>query len=547
MAENINSSNIGSQPSGGVNAFEDLASQSNERIEDTVVAGSGGNNKQVVQLLSLLQVMNLNIKVMMMRQQYMEGSLKHVVNKVDENRSTELKVAARKSEQVLGGPQVTPNGATKMDWDSIHLEPFENKKDDLYFVVGSDEDDGYFHDMAIKKSKQKLPTHSSKTPRKYITGNSFVKTENDVFYNMEKGVDLKQLASNFMGGNKECHVGDTSFVVMPKKLSFSPSGSYKKQKMSSVEAAKKCTPRNKQPTKGTNCSGETPKNVISVLSPGAILPKAYVKTKFKPSLEMDLTPTEVHLSLYIFRVDGDSSECLIKIGNVVYTRGSLDCLCPDKRVDRELVRLLARKITYIQQQQESQTVWCLPPIFVWDVLRGNHVPKLLDDYTEVWMSPSQTVKYIYVPFEAYDGHWSLFVVGLHEAMLYYFDSFEDPETLPERQRIIHTVGNSIGQMVHCKPYPAEIYSAYHEVGEWEITNVNSVTNTTDLLNSGAAILDWMSMAEAFTANVSPMKNANLVRMKTALNLVQGVHNSIAEQVKEKAEAFWKVIRNNQQK
>ncbi|KAJ1387623.1 Ulp1 protease family, C-terminal catalytic domain [Sesbania bispinosa] len=425
MAENINSSNIGSQPSGGVNAFEDLASQSNERIEDTVVAGSGGNNKQVEQLLSLLQEMNLNIKVMMMRQQYMEGSLKHVVNKVDENRSTELKVAAR---------------------------------NDLYFVVGSDEDDGYFHDMAIKKSKQKLPTHSSKTPRKFITGNSFVKTENDVFYNMEKGVDLKQLASNFMGGNKECHVGDTSSV-------------------------------------------------------------AYVKTKFKPSLEMDLTPTEVHLSLYIFRVDGDSSECLIKIGNVVYTRGSLDCLCPDKRVDRELVRLLARKITYIQQQQESQTVWCLPPTFVWDVLRGNHVPKLLDDYTEVWMPPSQTVKYIYVPFEAYDGHWSLFVVGLHEAMLYYFDSFEDPETLPERQRIIHTVVNSIGQMVHCKPYPAEIYSAYHEVGEWEITNVNSVTNTTDLLNSGAAVLDWMSMAKAFTANVSPMKNANLVRMKTALNLV----------------------------
>ncbi|KAJ1380147.1 Ulp1 protease family, carboxy-terminal domain protein [Sesbania bispinosa] len=482
MAENITGSNIGSQPTGGVNAFEDLASQSNERIEDTVAAGIGGNNKQLEQLLSLFQEMNLNIKVMMMRQQYMEGTLKQVVNKVDENKSTELKVAARKSEQVIGGPQETPNGATKTDWNSIHLEPFENQKDDLYFVVGSDEDDGYFHDMAIKKSKQNLPTHSSKTPPKYITMNSFVKTENDLFYNMEKGIDLKQLASNFMGGNKDCHVGDTSSVVMPKKLSFSPSGSYKKQKMSSVEAAKKCTPRNKQPTKGTNCSGETPtaKNVISVVPPSGIQPKAYVKTKFKPSVEMDLTPAEVHLSLYIFQVDGDSSECLIKIGNVVYTRGSLDCLCPDKRVDRELVRLLARKITYIQQQQESQTVWCLPPTFVWDVLRGNHVPKLLAEYTEFWMPPSQTVKYVGIP-----------------PLMSYNGVFVNTITLGDK--------------------------------------------------SGVSVLDLMSMADAFSANVSPMKNANLVRMKTALNLVQGVHNSIADQVKDKAEAFWEVIRNNQQK
>ncbi|KAJ1398236.1 hypothetical protein SESBI_31232 [Sesbania bispinosa] len=55
------------------------------------------------------------------------------------------------------------------------------------------------------------------------------------------------------------------------------------------------------------------------------------------------------------------------------------------------------------------------------------------------------------------------------------------------------------------------------------------------------------MADAFSANVAPMKNANLVRMKTALNLVQGVHNSIVDQVKDKAGAFWEVIRNNQQK
>ncbi|KAJ1398179.1 hypothetical protein SESBI_31294, partial [Sesbania bispinosa] len=347
MAENRNSSNVGGQPGCEVNPCVEH-SKSNESIHEGVGCWIGGNNKHVEHLLTMFQEMMLNIKEMMMRQEQMEHTLKELVKKVDENKPTERKglnmnVAPTKAPQVNGGPHETANGGDKMDWDSLKLEPFENNNDDLYFVVGSDEEDGYFHDMAIKKSKQKLPTHSANTPRQHITGNSFVKTEKDMFYNMDKGIDLKQLASNFKGGNKESKLEDTTSLITPKKLSFSPSGTYKKQRMSSVEAAKKYTPKSKPCSKATN---------------------AYIKTKFKPSVDMDLTPAEVHLSLYIFRVDGDSSEWLIKIGNIICTRGTLDSLCPDKRVDRE-----------------------------WDVLRGTLVTKLLDEYTDFWMPASTTLKY----------------------------------------------------------------------------------------------------------------------------------------------------------
>ncbi|KAJ1398180.1 Ulp1 protease family, C-terminal catalytic domain, partial [Sesbania bispinosa] len=151
---------------------------------------------------------------------------------------------------------------------------------------------------------------------------------------------------------------------------------------------------------------------------------------------------------------------------------------------------------------------------------------------------------IYVPFEDFNGHWSLIVVCLKEGMIYHFDSFHDPQTTAEKHKIIHTVCNNIGEMLHCTPYPGEYFSAFHDLGEWEITQANNVANTTNHENSGVSVLDWMSMCDAFTANVSPLKNANVVRMKTTLNLVQRLHNSIAEQVKEKAEAFWDVIRNN---
>ncbi|KAJ1386338.1 allophanate hydrolase subunit 1 [Sesbania bispinosa] len=187
-----------------------------------------------------------------------------LLKKVDENNQTGMKgpsmnVEAPNKEQVNARPHDTANGMEKTNWDNIKLEPFPNNDDDLYFVVGSDDDEGYFHDMSINKAKLKMPTHSSNTPHQHFTGNSFLKSENDMFYNMDKGLDLKQLASNFKRGNKDCIEEDKSSTMLPRKLSFTPSGAYKKQKMSSVEAAKKCTPRKKLPTKDNDGCGTTPK------------------------------------------------------------------------------------------------------------------------------------------------------------------------------------------------------------------------------------------------------------------------------------------------
>ncbi|KAJ1388493.1 hypothetical protein SESBI_39069 [Sesbania bispinosa] len=329
------------------------------------------------------------------------------------------------------------------------------------------EDDGYFHDMGSKKKNMKMQMQSTQTPLQRTTGNSFLKNENDMFYNRDSGVDLKVIASNFRRGHnlsapnhtQESQVEDKSTLVMPRKLSFSPPGAFKKQKVSNLEPAKKCTPR-RTPTS---------KNVITVVQQNKNVAKTYIKTKFKPSVDMKLTPAEVHLSLYTFQVQGDPSECLVRIGTSFATRGTLESLCPDKSVNREIIRLLARKISYDQRHLPSlETTWCLPPSFVWDIYRGSDVDKLLDVYTEEWMPSSRNLKYCKV----------------------------------------------ISEMVQCIPDPASYYSPYYGMELWDIsqpqqlpTSTNGMRIALDLVQGAhnQTLIEVLGKAEAFWQHI---KNSN---------------------------------------
>ncbi|KAJ1418137.1 Papain-like cysteine peptidase superfamily [Sesbania bispinosa] len=281
----------------------------------------------------------------------------------------------------------------------------------------------------------KMQMQSTQTPLQRTTGNSFLKTENDMFYNRDSGIDLKVIASNFRRGHnlsapnhtQESQVEDKSTLIMPRKLSFSPPGAFKKQKVSNLEPGKKCTPR------------RTPanKNVITVAQQNKNVAKTYIKTKFKPFVDMKLTPAEVHLSLYIFQVKGDPS----KNWNIICHKGYIGVFMSDESVNREIIRLLARKISYDQRHLPSpETTWCLPPSFVWDIYRGSDVDKLLDVYTEEWMPPSRNLKYIYVPFEEMNDQWFLMVLCLHEELLYHFDSCGLPQTMSDKHQSIKKVG-----------------------------------------------------------------------------------------------------------
>ncbi|KAJ1375422.1 Ulp1 protease family, C-terminal catalytic domain [Sesbania bispinosa] len=192
---------------------------------------------------------------------------------------------------------------------------------------------------------------------------------------------------------------------------------------------------------------------------------------------------------------------------------TLETLCPDKIVDRE-----------------------------WDVRRESHIDKLVDEYSSEWMPPCQKINYIYVPFEELNGAWFLMVISLEQGVIYYFDSYGLPQIQPAKTSIMKQVCLVISQMFQGFPYLAAIYSAYYEMELWEIIQPQGLPRYSQGDISAIWVLTWMSMVDAFTANISPKMSEKNVRMHLALDLVQGNHNQYWEEIRGKSEAFWQRIR-----
>ncbi|KAJ1400879.1 hypothetical protein SESBI_29178 [Sesbania bispinosa] len=92
------------------------------------------------------------------------------------------------------------------------------------------------------------------------------------------------------------------------------------------------------------------------------------------------------------------------------------------------------------------------------------------------------------------------------------------------------------------PYVPSIFSPYYYMDEWDISHPEGLPTSENGENFAIWVLDWMSMADGFSTNISPQMNEKHVRMRLAIDLVNGRHNEYWEEIKGKAEAFWKSIR-----
>ncbi|KAJ1376163.1 hypothetical protein SESBI_50233 [Sesbania bispinosa] len=374
----------------------------------------------------------------------MEESLQALIKKADENGHK-----PRNGENLDANKGRSLNASTKTDWDNIKLEPFQKDVDTGLFMDLSD-DDGYFHEMGSRKNKMKMPRQTTEPPQQLTTtGQSFKKTEFAMYHSVGNGLNLRALASEFMrgsilqspSGTKDSST-DVNSSLMPRKLSFAPHTAGKKPKIINVEDTMKCTPRKRVGWKERNIKGSIrhEKNATSAGNGANTNPKPCIRTKFMPHLDMKLTPQEVHLSLYMFHVEGEPGEPLVKIGASIGTRRELETLCPDKGVVREV----------------------------------------------------------------------------------------------------------LSNMVASPTFPAELFSPYYEMELWDIKKPEGMPKCANGDNSAIWVLDWMSMADAFTANVSPQMNEKNVRMRVAIDLVQGDHNEYLGDIHGKAEAFWQRMRNPKQ-
>ncbi|KAJ1421216.1 FAR1 DNA-binding domain protein [Sesbania bispinosa] len=360
------------------------------------VGGTDGlaMNGSVSSLIPLLGEMLCELKAIIKRQNEIDASMQLLLKTVlqkDTHQKEEDQAPNTHSGMTRGEKCVEDqHGSKKTDWENIKLEPFGGNDDDTY--VNISEDEGYFHDMGSKKNKMKLPIEETHATQDTAKVQHFVKTEHDMYYNMVNGPDLKVLASNFKRGisftegtTGKDNIGNEKTFMQPRKLSFTPTRALKKQKIIDLDPPKKCTPKKKVGLQESNAKGSSPTEKMAMVSTYSRTSnqKAIVRTKFMPTPDMKLTPQEVHLSLYIFQVEGDLSESLTRIGTTIGSRMVLETLCPDKVIDREIVRLLAHKISYTQRKMQMETVWCLPPSFVCGVISRmvHFVPYLASEYS----------------------------------------------------------------------------------------------------------------------------------------------------------------------
>ncbi|KAJ1400083.1 Ulp1 protease family, C-terminal catalytic domain [Sesbania bispinosa] len=263
-----------------------------------------------------------------------------------------------------------------------------------------------------------------------------------------------------------------------------------------------------------------------------------MKSNFAPTEDMMLISSQVQLSLYVFGRDLDPEEPLLRMGKVVVTRGELQCLCPDKIIDDQIVTLMSMMTTWRQSHAERKVVWCLPPTFADDVFTGHTLEDLIDNYAATWMPPYSTLKYVYVPMKNEFAHWFLMVMSIEEKISYLLDSNLRQRDLEGRIGYLQTLGEVIAQIIATNIYPTGFLNGATQFSSWTVKEARGIPNTGRSSDSIIWLLDWMLMEAGFQPNLRGLVDEEHVRMTIAMALVGGRHNDLYTSIGDKAQIYW---------
>ncbi|KAJ1413783.1 hypothetical protein SESBI_19275 [Sesbania bispinosa] len=302
---------------------------------------------------------------------------------------------------------------------------------------------------------------------------------------------------------REASLKDTTSIM--KSLNFNTSTSASALKIPKTEPGLKMTPRKRGSNEQNTVTGvDDYQNVLldeyeeqTYVLKGSILPKS-LPTKFSPTTDMGLTPEEAQLSLYIFYMNGNQNELLMKSEHTMAYRRDFECLCPGNKISNEMITLMARKCTWMQQYVTLQTTWSLPPKFAHDICEGATVGDLVSDYVFEWMHSFKDLKH----------------------------------------------GDFISKIVATNYYPPSFGDVYMNLFDWEIMEAPGMLNTGQSKNSTVWVMDWMNMEHCFQPNLHGKLNENAVRMRLALELITGDHNEIKTKLQEKVDIFCRAIGYN---
>ncbi|KAJ1376080.1 hypothetical protein SESBI_50333, partial [Sesbania bispinosa] len=119
----------------------------------------------------------------------------------------------------------------------------------------------------------------------------------------------------------------------------------------------------------------------------------FIKTRFSPTTDMQLTMDQVHMAVYAFHTSSDYSETIFKVGQIFGTIAMFNTLCPERNVSQQILSMVAAKNNWVQQHSSAPTYWCLPPSFAIDIAEGKTLEEMIKTYAKDWMHAYDDLRY----------------------------------------------------------------------------------------------------------------------------------------------------------
>ncbi|KAJ1393170.1 Ulp1 protease family, C-terminal catalytic domain [Sesbania bispinosa] len=333
--------------------------------------------------------------------------------------------------------------------------------------------------------------------------------------------------------------------IYVKKLSFNGSPDRMELKIPKTEPQTKHTPTKRTVDEMMMSAGN--KSAVRVdqtskTADGITIP-SFIRSNFKPTEEMHLTPIQAQVSVYVFHENNLPSEIIFKIDETQGSREDFDTLRPDRGISPQIIKFVALKATYIHRKSCSQTFWMLPPNFARDVFRGYEVDQLLRKYKDKWLPTYSELHYIYVPMQNVSDQWFLMVVSIEDKVIYHFDSFLPDRCVHPRRHTMMKVCKALSEVIRAGVFPCKCFKNLQDLENWEVTEPIGMPVVPYGENSAVYVLYWMHMMHAFNPNIGGGEvNETNVRMRAAMNLLCGDHNACWSSLQFKAEAFWRIVR-----
>ncbi|KAK2353508.1 ubiquitin-specific protease ESD4 [Trifolium repens] len=267
----------------------------------------------------------------------------------------------------------------------------------------------------------------------------------------------------------------------------------------------------------------------------SVLPKG-IKWNFPVTSDMKLDFAELQAIAYVYHPDKDKS------GIEAY-RADFDTLTPGNMINHKIVTLVCLTSTWMQESYNRGAVWFLPPAFADDIFLGKTIEELIATYCKDWMPSYPRLKYIYVPINTSSDHWFLMVISMQLQTIYHLDSYCGIGDVKPRRATISIISRTLERMVSAALYGTTFLGRSTEFNEWPIEEAHGIPNCGHSNNADVWVIDWMDMDQCFTPNIQGELKENMIRVKTASNLVLGVYNDLWDFIEEEAKNFWALISN----